>query len=92
MQTAGLPADDVVWFTFIRNQTFLHRYMTTYIKAAPKDSAYTELMDMIGLSEARKIIRQVLNYSKQRNFLLKKKAERKESAKYHFFRFEAVTA
>ena len=34
------------------------------IKSAPKGSAYTELMEMIGLDEAKKIIRQVLAYAK----------------------------
>ena len=36
----------------------------TVIKSAPKGSAYSELMEMIGLEEAKKIIRQALAYAK----------------------------
>lgn len=42
------------------------------IKAAPKGSAYTELMEMIGLTEAKKIIRQALAYSKAQKLFSEK--------------------
>ena len=41
-------------------------------KAAPKGSAYDELMDMIGLSEAKKIIEQALNYYKAQKLFANK--------------------
>ena len=44
----------------------------TVIKSAPKGSAYTELMEMIGLDEAKKIIRQALAYAKAQKVFFEK--------------------
>ncbi len=44
----------------------------TVLKSAPKGSAYTELMEMIGLAEAKKIIRQALAYAKAQKLFSKK--------------------
>ena len=42
------------------------------LKSAPKGSAYTELMEMIGLTEAKKIIRQALAYAKAQKLFSEK--------------------
>ena len=44
----------------------------TVLKSAPKGSAYTELMEMIGLAEAKKIIRQALAYAKAQKLFSEK--------------------
>ena len=44
----------------------------TVLKSAPKGSAYTELMEMIGLTEAKKIIRQALAYAKAQKLFSEK--------------------
>ena len=42
------------------------------LKAAPKGSAYDELMEMIGLEEAKKVILQALNYYKAQKIFAEK--------------------
>ena len=44
----------------------------TILKSMPKGSAYTELMEMIGLTEAKKIIRQALAYAKAQKLFSEK--------------------
>lgn len=42
------------------------------VKAAPKGSAYDELMEMVGLAEAKKVIVQALNYRKAQKIFAEK--------------------
>ena len=59
----------------------------TVLKSAPKGSAYTELMEMIGLAEAKKIIRQALAYAKaQKLFSEKGMSSRSPVHAYGLFR------
>ena len=44
----------------------------TVLKSVPKGSAYTELMEMIGLTEAKKIIHQALAYAKAQKLFSEK--------------------
>lgn len=52
------------------------------VKTAPKGSAYAELMEMVGLDEAKKIITQALNYSKAQKLFFDK-GMKKDSPTMH---------
>ena len=66
------------WYDLKLKKSVYPQYCTvktteqTVLKSDPKGSAYTELMEMIGLTEAKKIIRQALVYAKAQKLFSEK--------------------
>lgn len=62
------------------------------VKAAPKGNAYDELMEMIGLGEAKGVIQKALNYYKMQKLYLEKGLKRDTPAMHMVFSGNPGTA
>ena len=62
------------------------------VKAKPKGTAYDELMEMIGLSEAKQVIKKALNYYKMQKLYEEKGVKRSSPAMHMIFSGNPGTA
>ena len=70
----------------------VHTVKQEVVKAAPKGSAYDQLMKMIGLEEAKKVIRQALNYYKAQKLFADKGMKEDRPAMHMVFTGNPGTA
>lgn len=70
----------------------VHTVKTEVVEAAPKGSAYDQLMKMIGLEEAKKVIRQALNYYKAQKLFADKGMKEDRPAMHMVFTGNPGTA
>ena len=62
------------------------------VKAAPKGSAYDELMEMIGLEEAKKVIKKALNYYKMQKLYEERGVRQNQTSMHMLFTGNPGTA
>ena len=70
----------------------MNRHKKEVIKAAPKGSAYDELQEMIGLSDAKQVIQKALNYYKMQKLYEEKGVKRDRPAMHMVFTGNPGTA
>lgn len=70
----------------------VHTVKTEVVEAAPKGSAYDQLMKMIGLEEAKKVIHQALNYYKAQKLFADKGMKEDRPAMHMVFTGNPGTA